>query len=126
MAEAVEVTLARLEERIKTLSDEVRHVHEEVSDLKARQSLEGCFLGHARHRRCRRNAWTPVCGMDEIMAIARANMNNQVSKPPMKRPKSKMAAFDEFRKKERQGFHHSADPRRPMNAESIKPKTSKL
>ena len=30
MAEAVEVTLARLEERIKTLSDEVRHVHEEV------------------------------------------------------------------------------------------------
>ena len=35
MAEKVEVTLARLEERIKTLSSEVRHVHEEVSDLKA-------------------------------------------------------------------------------------------
>jgi hypothetical protein len=35
MAEAVEVTLARLEERIKTMSDEVRHVHEEVSELKA-------------------------------------------------------------------------------------------
>jgi hypothetical protein len=35
MAEAVEVTLARLEERIAQLSDEVRHVHEEVSDLKA-------------------------------------------------------------------------------------------
>ena len=26
-------------------------------------------------------------------------MNNQVSKPPMKRPKSKMKAFNEFRKK---------------------------
>ena len=35
MTEAVEVTLARLEERIAQLSDEVRHVHEEVSDLKA-------------------------------------------------------------------------------------------
>ena len=35
MAESVEVCLARLEERIKTLSSEVRHVHEEVSDLKA-------------------------------------------------------------------------------------------
>lgn len=35
MAEAVEVTLARLEERIAQLSDEVRHVHDEVSDLKA-------------------------------------------------------------------------------------------
>lgn len=35
MAEPVEVTLARLEERISQLSDEVRHVHEEVSDLKA-------------------------------------------------------------------------------------------
>ena len=35
MTEAVEVTLARLEERIKTLSEEVRHVHREVSDLKA-------------------------------------------------------------------------------------------
>ena len=35
MAEPVEVTLARLEERISQLSDEVRHVHEEVSELKA-------------------------------------------------------------------------------------------
>ena len=44
MAEAVEVTLARLEERIKTLSDEVRHVHEEVSDLKAQANRwKGAF-----------------------------------------------------------------------------------
>ena len=35
MSEPMEVTLARLEERIAQLSDEVRHVHEEVSDLKA-------------------------------------------------------------------------------------------
>lgn len=35
MSEPVEVTLARLEERISQLSDEVRHVHKEVSDLKA-------------------------------------------------------------------------------------------
>ena len=35
MAEPVEVTLARLEERLAQLSDEVRHVHEEVSELKA-------------------------------------------------------------------------------------------
>lgn len=35
MVEPVEVTLARLEERIAQLSDEVRHVHEEVSELKA-------------------------------------------------------------------------------------------
>ena len=35
MVEPVEVTLARLEERIAQLSDEVRHVHNEVSDLKA-------------------------------------------------------------------------------------------
>ena len=35
MAEPVEVTLARLEERITQLQDEVRHVHEEVSELKA-------------------------------------------------------------------------------------------
>lgn len=35
MSEAVEVTLARMEERMKTLSDEVRHVHAEVSDIKA-------------------------------------------------------------------------------------------
>lgn len=35
MSEPMEVTLARLEERITQLSDEVRHVHKEVSDLKA-------------------------------------------------------------------------------------------
>ena len=35
MTEPVEVTLARLEERITQLQDEVRHVHEEVSELKA-------------------------------------------------------------------------------------------
>ena len=42
--ESVEVTLARLEERIKTLSDEGRHVHEEVSDLKAQANRwKGAF-----------------------------------------------------------------------------------
>lgn len=42
--ESVEVTLARLEERIKTLSDEVRHVHREVSDLKAQANRwKGAF-----------------------------------------------------------------------------------
>ena len=44
MTESVEVTLARLEERIKTLSDEVRHVHEEVSDLNAQANRwKGAF-----------------------------------------------------------------------------------
>jgi len=44
MTEPVEVTLARLEERIKTLSDEVRHVHKEVSDLKAQANRwKGAF-----------------------------------------------------------------------------------
>ena len=44
MTESVEVTLERLEERIKTLSDEVRHVHEEVSDLKAQANRwKGAF-----------------------------------------------------------------------------------
>ena len=44
MSEPVEVTLARLEERIKTLSDEVRHVHQEVSDLKAQANRwKGAF-----------------------------------------------------------------------------------
>ena len=44
MAEKVEVTLARLEERIKTLSSEVRHVHQEVSDLKAQANRwKGAF-----------------------------------------------------------------------------------
>lgn len=54
------------------------------------------------------------------MAMARANMANQVSKPPMKRPKSKMKAFDEYRKKN--GTFHPADPRNPMNAESTNPR----
>ena len=44
MTEPVEVTLARLEERIKTLADEVRHVHVEVSDLKAQANRwKGAF-----------------------------------------------------------------------------------
>tara|TARA_B100000287_G_scaffold414879_1_gene447888 strand:+ start:63 stop:272 length:210 start_codon:yes stop_codon:yes gene_type:complete len=44
LMESVEVTLARLEERIKTLSDEVRHVHKEVSDLKAQANRwKGAF-----------------------------------------------------------------------------------
>jgi len=44
LGEPVEVTLARLEERIKTLSSEVRHVHEEVSDLKAQANRwKGAF-----------------------------------------------------------------------------------
>lgn len=44
MTEPVEVTLARLEERIKTMSDEVRHVHKEVSDLKAQANRwKGAF-----------------------------------------------------------------------------------
>ena len=54
------------------------------------------------------------------MAMARANMNKQVSTPPMKRPKSKMKAFDEFYKKN--GYRHKADPRHAMNAESTNPK----
>jgi predicted RNase H-like nuclease (RuvC/YqgF family) len=44
LMESVEVTLARLEERIKTLSYEVRHVHKEVSDLKAQANRwKGAF-----------------------------------------------------------------------------------
>jgi hypothetical protein len=44
MAEKVEVTLARLEERIGQLQDEVRHVHMEVSDLKAQANRwKGAF-----------------------------------------------------------------------------------
>jgi|TARA_E500000318_G_scaffold99007_1_gene100748 chromosome segregation ATPase len=44
MTEPVEVTLARLEERITQLQDEVRHVHEEVSDLKAQANRwKGAF-----------------------------------------------------------------------------------
>jgi predicted RNase H-like nuclease (RuvC/YqgF family) len=42
--EKVEVTLARLEERIAQLQDEVRHVHKEVSDLKAQANRwKGAF-----------------------------------------------------------------------------------
>ena len=44
MAEKVEVTLARLEERITQMQDEVRHVHKEVSDLKAQANRwKGAF-----------------------------------------------------------------------------------
>ncbi len=44
MAEKVEVTLARLEERITQMQDEVRHVHREVSDLKAQANRwKGAF-----------------------------------------------------------------------------------
>ena len=44
MAEKVEVTLARLEERLTQLQDEVRHVHKEVSDLKAQANRwKGAF-----------------------------------------------------------------------------------
>ena len=42
--EKLEVTLARLEERVLQLQDEVRHVHEEVSDLKAQANRwKGAF-----------------------------------------------------------------------------------
>ena len=44
MSEPVEVTLARLEERLTQLQDEVRHVHEEVSELKAQANRwKGAF-----------------------------------------------------------------------------------
>jgi len=44
MSEAVEVTLARLEERLTQLQEEVRHVHDEVSDLKAQANRwKGAF-----------------------------------------------------------------------------------
>lgn len=44
MVEKVAVTLARLEERIGQLQDEVRHVHKEVSDLKAQANRwKGAF-----------------------------------------------------------------------------------
>lgn len=44
MAEKVEVTLARLEERLTQVQDEVRHVHREVSDLKAQANRwKGAF-----------------------------------------------------------------------------------
>jgi hypothetical protein len=44
MAEKVEVTLARLEERLTQVQDEVRHVHKEVSELKAQANRwKGAF-----------------------------------------------------------------------------------
>ena len=44
MSEKVEVTLARLEERITQMQDEVRHVHKEVSELKAQANRwKGAF-----------------------------------------------------------------------------------
>jgi len=44
MSEAVEVTLARLEERLTQLQEDVRHVHEEVSELKAQANRwKGAF-----------------------------------------------------------------------------------
>lgn len=57
------------------------------------------------------------------MSINRANMANQVSKPPMKKPKPRMKAFDEFYKKN--GYRHKADPRHAMNAESTNPRGMK-
>ena len=44
MPEKVEVTLARLVERLTQLQDEVRHVHDEVSELKAQANRwKGAF-----------------------------------------------------------------------------------
>jgi predicted nuclease with TOPRIM domain len=44
MSEPVEVTLARLEERLRQVQDEVRHVHQEVSELKAQANRwKGAF-----------------------------------------------------------------------------------
>lgn len=44
MSEKVEVTLARLEERLTQVQDEVRHVHKEVSELKAQANRwKGAF-----------------------------------------------------------------------------------
>ncbi|MEL0199375.1 MAG: hypothetical protein VW905_05220 [Gammaproteobacteria bacterium] len=44
MAEKVEITVARIEERLTQLQDEVRHVHKEVSDLKAQANRwKGAF-----------------------------------------------------------------------------------
>jgi len=44
MAEKVAVTLARLEERLTQVQDEVRHVHKEVSELKAQANRwKGAF-----------------------------------------------------------------------------------
>ena len=44
MVEKVEVTLARLEERLTQVQDEVRHVHKEVSELKAQANRwKGAF-----------------------------------------------------------------------------------
>lgn len=44
MSEKVEITVARIEERLTQLQDEVRHVHKEVSDLKAQANRwKGAF-----------------------------------------------------------------------------------
>ena len=44
MSEKVEITVARIEERLTQLQDEVRHVHQEVSDLKAQANRwKGAF-----------------------------------------------------------------------------------
>tara|TARA_S200002703_G_scaffold94649_1_gene81688 strand:+ start:760 stop:960 length:201 start_codon:yes stop_codon:yes gene_type:complete len=44
MTEKVEITVARIEERLTQLQDEVRHVHKEVSDLKAQANRwKGAF-----------------------------------------------------------------------------------
>ncbi len=44
MSEKVEITVARIEERLTQLQDEVRHVHQEVSDLKAQANKwKGAF-----------------------------------------------------------------------------------
>lgn len=44
MAEKLEITVARIEERLTQLQDEVRHVHQEVSDLKAQANRwKGAF-----------------------------------------------------------------------------------
>lgn len=44
MAEKLDVAIARLEERIGQLQDEVRHVHKEVSELKAQANRwKGAF-----------------------------------------------------------------------------------
>ena len=85
MTEAVEVTLARLEERIKTLSSEVRHVHEEVSDLKAQANRwKGAFwVIIGLRRRCRRTS-SFVYWVDE-MTISRASMGSQMKGNRMKK-----------------------------------------
>ena len=62
--------------------------------------------------------------MDEIMAMARANMQKQVTTPPSRldlNKNSPIELFDKW-KKANDGRAHPADPRRPMNAESTNPR----